>query len=320
MINVGILGGTGFTGGELLRILAYHPKAQVKWVYSRTNAGDAIQKIHEDLDHFEHLNFTNILDWEIDVLFMCLPHGATAAFLEQNNVPAKIKIIDLSNDFRLNNREGFIYGLPELNKDQIIRNNKIANPGCFATALQLAILPLASENMLHSDIHVTAITGSTGAGKELTPTSHFTWRTGNLSVYKVMKHQHIAEIVQSITQLQKSFNQKIVFVPMRGNFTRGILASIYTKCTWTQEQTLIIFKNFYKDQPFIHITDQPIDMKQIINTNNVKISVQIIDGYLHIVSTIDNLIKGASGQAIQNMNLVCGFPENLGLNLKSIAY
>lgn len=320
MINIGIVGGTGFTAGELLRILDQHNETNVSWVYSRSSKGQPLSSVHTDLEGIYDLNFTDSLDWNIDAIFLCLPHGATTGFLKENPCPSGIKIIDLSNDFRLGTEHGYVYGLPELNRSEIKKTNLLANPGCFATSIQLALLPLASLGVLDFEIHVTAVTGSTGAGKGLSATTHFTWRTGNMSVYKALRHQHLGEIHQSLNQLQAGFDQKIVFVPMRGNFTRGILASIYTKCSLSPSDALIAYQNFYEDHPFVTVTDQPIDMKQIVNTNRAKISVNVIDDYIHLVSTIDNLVKGASGQAIQNMNLMFGLDENKGLNMKSIAY
>lgn len=320
MINVGIAGGTGFTAGELVRILLDHPKVNISWVYSQSNAGKHLSSAHPDLEDETTLSFTSDLEWDIEVLFLCLPHGVAATFIQENPVPEKVKIIDLSNDFRIGRREGFVYGLPELNRHEIIQAHKIANPGCFATAIQLALLPLADVKALSDDIHITAITGSTGAGKGLSDTTHFTWRTGNLSVYKAFKHQHLSEINQSINQLQVDFNHKIHFVPMRGNFTRGILASVYTNTTLSQEEALGVYNKYYKKHPFVRVTADPIDMKQIVNTNKALMSVNVIDGVIHVVSAIDNLLKGASGQAVQNLNLINGYDEDLGLRLKSIAY
>ncbi len=320
MINVGIAGGTGFTAGELIRILLNHPKVNISWVYSRSNAGQHVSSAHPDLEDETDLEFTDTLSWEIDAVFLCLPHGAATTFLKENPVPEKVKIIDLSNDFRLGKAGGFVYGLPELNRHQIIQAKKIANPGCFATAIQLAILPLADIKALTDDIHITAITGSTGAGKGLSDTTHFTWRTGNLSVYKSFKHQHLDEINQSIKQLQVDYIHHVHFVPMRGNFTRGILASVYTKTNLTQEEALNVYTKYYKNHPFVRVTADPIDMKQVVNTNKALMSVNVLDEMVHIVSAIDNLLKGASGQAVQNLNLINGYDEDLGLNLKSIAY
>ena len=320
MINIGIVGGTGFTAGELLRLLAFHPHADVQWVYSRTNAGKHMSAIHADLEDDFDLHFTADLDWNIDLVFLCMPHGTVADFLSENTLPSEVKIVDLSNEFRLENQENYVYGLPELNRSSILQASKIANPGCFASCIQFGLLPLAKANELNAPIHITAITGSTGAGKSLSPTTHFTWRTGNLSVYKSFKHQHLAEIIRSLTILQSSFDQEINFVPMRGNFQRGILASIYLDTKLSQEEALNLYENYYESHPFVYVSDQPVDMKQVVNTNRAKMSVNVIDGKIHIVSTIDNLLKGASGQAVQNMNLMFGLEEKTGLNLKSIGY
>ena len=320
MINIGIVGGTGFTAGELLRLLAFHPHADVQWVYSRTNAGKHMSAIHADLEDDFDLHFTADLDWNIDLVFLCMPHGTVADFLSENTLPSEVKIVDLSNEFRLENQENYVYGLPELNRSSILQASKIANPGCFASCIQFALLTLANANELNAPIHITAITGSTGAGKSLSPTTHFTWRTGNLSVYKSFKHQHLAEIIRSLTILQSSFDQEINFVPMRGNFQRGILASIYLDTKLSQEEALNLYENYYESHPFVYVSDQPVDMKQVVNTNRAKMSVNVIDGKIHIVSTIDNLLKGASGQAVQNMNLMFGLEEKTGLNLKSIGY
>lgn len=320
MIKVGIIGGTGFTAGELLRLLCYHTEAEVSWVYSRSQGGTPLHSAHADLEGIYDFNFTDSLVWNVDLAFLCLPHGAVKTFMEEHNLPSALRIIDLSNEFRLGSEHGYIYGLPELNRDQLKQSNKVANPGCFATSIQLALLPLANKNLLNSEVHITSVTGSTGAGKGLSPTTHFTWRTGNLSVYKALKHQHLGEITQSVKQLQNTFQEDILFIPMRGNHTRGIISSVYTKCSLSQEKAFALYQDYYKDHPFVFVTDQAVDMKQIVNTNNARISVNIIDNYIHVVSTIDNLIKGASGQAVQNMNLMFGLAEDTGLKLKSIAY
>lgn len=320
MIKIGVVGGTGFTGGELLRILRNHPSADVQWVYSRGFVGKEISDVHKDLEGEFDLLFVDDCAWDIDLVFLCLPHETARNFVEKEEIPTKVKIIDLSRDYRLGALDGFVYGLPELNKTALKGASKIANPGCFATCIQLALLPLAEKNAIDADVQITGVTGSTGAGKALSATTHFTWRTSNLSVYKALRHQHISEISQSINQLQPSFNKRINFVPMRGNFTRGILASIYTDTTLTQDETVEIYSEFYKDHPFVQISSEAVDMKQVVNTNKVKISVNVIDGQIHLVSIIDNLIKGASGQAVQNMNLMFGLEEKAGLNLKSIAY
>lgn len=321
MIKAGIVGGTGFTGGELMRILAYHPEVEISWVYSRSQSGHDVASVHADLDGVVNQSFVDQCDWEIDVVFLCLPHETARSFVEQSAIPDSVKIVDLSRDYRLNpSKDGFVYGLPELNREIIVQSGKIANPGCFATAIQLTLLPLANKDVLQNDVHITGVTGSTGAGKGLSGTTHFTWRNNNISVYKALRHQHISEIKQSVLQLQSDFNRRLNFVPMRGNFTRGILASVYTETKWSQAQAKEEFQSFYADHPFVRMSDSAVDMKQVVGTNMVRISVEIIDGLIHIVSVMDNLIKGASGQAVQNMNLIFGLPETTGLHLKSIAY
>lgn len=320
MINVGIVGGTGYTAGELMRLLVFHPEVNINWVYSRTNAGKKITDIHPDVVELASLEFVDNLDWKIDLVFLCMPHGTVRSFLEENPGCQNVKTIDLSNEFRLGNSEGYVYGLPELNRKFITGASRIANPGCFATCIQLALLPMADQELLDQSIHVTAITGSTGAGKSLSPTTHFSWRTSNLSVYKAFTHQHLPEVKRSLCQLQNNFDSEINFVPMRGNFTRGIIASIYFNTELSQEEAFDIYQKFYSDHPFISISDIGIDMKLVVNTNRALISVNVIDNKLHLVSSIDNLLKGASGQAVQNMNLMFGYPEMEGLKLKSIAY
>jgi N-acetyl-gamma-glutamyl-phosphate reductase len=320
MIKVGVVGGTGFTGGELIRILAFHPEVEMSWVYSRGHAGKSIASVHSDLDDLDEMNYVGQCSWEVDLVFLCLPHETAKNFVDNEGIPDQVRIIDLSRDYRIGAPEGFLYGLPELQRSVLENAKRIANPGCFATCIQLALLPLADKKVLNSDVQITGVTGSTGAGKGLSATTHFTWRTSNVSVYKALKHQHISEIRQSVLQLQPSFDHRINFVPMRGNFTRGILASVYMDTSWDQETAFGAFSSFYEGHPFVSVSETAIDMKQIVNTNKVKISVNVIDGQLHIVSVIDNLIKGASGQAVQNMNLMFGFDERTGLNLKSIGY
>lgn len=320
-LKIGILGAAGYTGGELLRLLVFHPNVEEIYAQSRSQAGKPIASIHKDLSFLvDKLFVENIAD-KIDVIFLCLPHGESNKYLNNNNLDANIKIIDLSNDFRLSqNNNGFVYGLPELNKQYITQSNKIANPGCFATAIQLSLLPLANNNWIENDIHISAITGSTGAGNSLTPTSHFTWRNNNISTYKVFQHQHLDEIKQSVCQLQTNFDKSIYFVPYRGNFPRGIIASMYTKTDKSEEEIFEAFQNYYASHPFVIITKQEIDLKQVINTNFNYLNIKKIGDSIFIESVIDNLIKGASGQAVQNMNLIFGFDETLGLKLKPVAY
>ena len=322
MLQVGIIGGAGYTAGELIRLLINHPKTNLDFVYSTSNAGNKISSIHQDLVGSIEMNFTDSINSDVDVLFLCLGHGNSTAFLENNTFSSKTKIIDLSNDFRLIKDEvfdgkTFVYGLPELQKDKIQSANYIANPGCFATALQLAILPLADEGLLNDDVHINATTGATGAGTSLSKTTHFTWRDNNFSYYKPFTHQHLGEIHQTVNQLQEDFNSEINFMPNRGNFSRGIFATIYTKFEGSLEDAKSIFKEFYKDASFTFVSDDDLHLKQVVNTNKCLIHLHKHDNKLLITSIIDNLLKGASGQAIQNMNLMYDFEETEGLNLKA---
>lgn len=325
MIAVGIAGGAGYTGGELLRIIINHPDVDIKYVYSTSQAGNPIYNTHKDLLGETDLIFTSELS-EVDVLFLCLPHGTSRTFLEDNTISESTKIIDLSTDFRHSieefesDKSGFIYGLPEFQKEIIKGATKIANPGCFATCIQFALLPLAADGIIEDAIHVSAVTGSTGAGRNPTDTSHFSWRNGNISVYKQFTHQHLKEIKATLKHLQPSFNQAVNFVPFRGNFTRGILASVYTKFQGSLEDAINLFKDFYADQPFVHIVEKGLDLKQVVNTNKCVLQVELHDGNIYIQSAIDNLLKGASGQAVQNMNLLFGLDEKTGLRLKTVAF
>lgn len=321
MIKAGIIGAAGYTGGELTRILLHHPKVEIDYCYSRSQAGKKISDIHTDLLGDTDLVFTDEFHQEIDVLFLCLPHGETKPFLENHPLSPTTKIIDLSNDFRLKRDAGdYIYGLPELNKNSIKQAAKVANPGCFATAIQLALLPLASRNLLQNDIHISAITGSTGAGVSLSDTSHFTWRNSNISVYKAFTHQHLGEINESLAQLQDTFSQTINFIPYRGDFTRGIIATVYVDSDKSMEEARTIYQQFYHSEPFVFISEKTIDLKQVINTNKCMLYLEKQGTKLMIISIIDNLVKGASGQAVQNMNLMFDLEETAGLKLKSSAY
>src|SRR5476651_1776705 len=324
-IRAGIIGGAGYTGGEMLRILVNHPNVDTAFVNSSSNAGNFVYDVHTDLFGDTDLKFTGELSTDIDVLFLCVGHGDAKKFLEANAIPDAVKIIDLSQDFRLAESsklkaKSFIYGLPELNRDAIKSAQNIANPGCFATCLQLGLLPLAAKGLLNNEVHISATTGSTGAGQSLSATSHFTWRNDNLSVYKVFNHQHLNEIGQSLKQLQPVFNQELSFVPYRGDFTRGILASIYTESTLTEDDALKLYEDYYAGHPFTHVTNRSIDLKQVVNTNKVFLQVKKIDNKLFIVSILDNLLKGASGQAVQNMNLMFGLDECAGLRLKATGF
>ncbi|WEA01379.1 N-acetyl-gamma-glutamyl-phosphate reductase [Mucilaginibacter sp. SJ] len=324
-IRAGIVGGAGYTGGEMLRILINHPNVEIAFVHSNSNAGNYVYQVHTDLFGDTDLKFVAELSTDIDVLFLCVGHGDAKKFLEANVIPDSVKIIDLSQDFRLNqnstlNGKSFVYGLPELNREAIKTASNIANPGCFATCLQLGLLPLASKGFLNNEVHVTATTGSTGAGQSLSPTSHFTWRNDNLSVYKAFSHQHLNEIGQSLRQLQAGFDKAINFVPYRGDFTRGIIASIYTESDLSEEEALALYQSYYDGHPFTHVTNRNIDLKQIVNTNKCFIQVKKHDNKIFIISIMDNLLKGASGQAVQNMNLLFGLDERAGLRLKGIAF
>lgn len=319
-IKVGIIGGAGYTGGELLRILIYHPFAEVVFVNSQSQAGKPVYSTHTDLLGDTSLMFTDLLPFkEVDVIFLCSGHGQSAKFLTDNDVPSSVKIIDLSTDFR-DESNGFVYGLPELNRERIKLASKIANPGCFATSIQLTLLPLAAQGLLSSEIHVSAITGSTGAGQALSGSTHFSWRSSNMSIYKAFNHQHLAEIGQSLRQLQSGFEKDINFIPYRGNFTRGIMANVYLDYGGSLEEAIEIFGKYYTEHPFCTISKVPIDLKQVVNTNKCIIELQKHGNKLLVTSIIDNLVKGASGQAVQNMNIAFGLPEKSGLNLKSVGF
>ena len=322
-INAGIVGGAGYTGGELIRLLIHHPYVAVSFIHSRSNAGNQVASVHQDLLGETDLEFTDQLSDDIDVLFLCVGHGEAKKFLEQNTIAEKIKVIDLSQDFRLHpksmigNRQ-FTYGLPELNREAIKNATNIANPGCFATAIQLGLLPLAQEQLL-DEVYTTGITGSTGAGQGLSPTSHFSWRANNIQAYKTLSHQHLKEINQSLHQLGAP-SIELNFVPWRGDFTRGIFISSMLTCEWSSEQLNTLYKDFYKDAPFTLVSDKEIFLKQVVNTNKCVVHLEKIGTKLVVHSIIDNLLKGASGQAVQNMNLAFGLDEKAGLNLKSIAF
>lgn len=316
--QVGIVGGGGYTAGELIRILLYHPNVELAWVHSKSQAGKPLSSVHQDLLGDTNLGFTDRLDWSgIDVVFLCSGHGASRAFLESESVPADTKIVDLSHDYRMaDSKHDFIYGLPELYGRQITEANRVANPGCFATAIQLGLLPLAQAGLLRDDVHIHAITGSTGAGQEPTASSHFSWRNNNVSVYKPFTHQHLPEIKQSLLGLQPDFPGILQFIPVRGNFTRGIFASLYTKIDESLPEVKNIYQHFYEAAPFVHLTTENPHLKQVVNTNKCVLYLQQHEGTLLIISLIDNLLKGASGQAVQNMNLMMGWDEKQGLQLK----
>lgn len=322
MIKAGIIGGAGYTAGELIRILLNHPQVELVFVNSTSNAGNKLTDVHGGLLGETEMRFTDQLPYDkIDVLFFCTAHGDTKKFLDANDIPDHLKIIDLSTDYR-HKAEGnkFVYGLPELNKEDIKQSFYVANPGCFATAIQLGLLPLAKAKKLTSEIHVNAITGSTGAGVKPSATSHFSWRENNISVYKAFEHQHLTEIKQSLNQLQANFGEDINFIPVRGNFTRGIFVSTYLNYEGTIEDAEKLYKDYYKDSPFTVISDKNIDLKQVVNTNKCVLHLEKHGNKLLILSCIDNLVKGASGQAVHNMNLIFGLEETVGLNLKASAF
>ena len=323
MIKAAIAGGTGYTGGELLRILLRHPEVEVVAATTTSSEGVPISDIHRDLIGETDLEFGTELN-EPDVIFLCLGHGLSREFIETHEISGSCRIIDLGNDFRLDgNYAGrkFVYGLCESAKDDIRNAHDIANPGCFATAIQLALLPLAGNGLIRDEIHVTAITGSTGAGKKLAETSHFSYRESNISIYKLFTHQHLAEIRQNIGRISGQ-EPTVNFVPMRGDFTRGIFASVYTRAVKgiTEEQYVSVFEDWYRDSPFVFHSGKGISLKEVINTNKGLVHVELHDGYVHISSVIDNLVKGASGQAVQNMNLMFGLDETAGLRLKPSAF
>ena len=323
-IRAGIVGGAGYTGGELIRLLIHHPGVSVSFIHSRSHAGKTVRSIHQDLIGETDLKFTGEINNDIDVLFLCVGHDEAKKFLEENKVEKKIKIIDLSQDFRLAQNSkyetrNFIYGLPELNKEKIRSANNIANPGCFATGIQLGLLPLAKAGLLE-DIYTTGITGSTGAGQALTTTSHFSWRANNIQAYKTLTHQHLGEIGESLKQLQRKGNIDLSFIPWRGDFARGIFISSQITCTWKIEKLIGLYEDFYADHPFTFLSQDVIFLKQVVNTNKGVIQLEKVGSKLVIHSVIDNLLKGASGQAVQNMNLMFGIDECAGLNLKATAF
>lgn len=320
-INIGIIGGAGYTGGELLRILLNHPQVNITFVNSKSQAGKPVYSTHSDLVGDTDLLFTDQMPFdEVQAIFLCSGHNESKKFLVENTIPESLKIIDLSTDFR-DQSNGFVYGLPELQRDLIKTATKIANPGCFATSIELALLPLANAGLLNEDVHVSAVTGSTGAGQSLSATTHFSWRNNNISIYKAFTHQHLKEINQSIKTLQPAFGKSVNFIPYRGNFSRGIMANVYTKFAGTIEEAKELYKNYYASHPFTHLSEaSEIDLKQVVNTNKCIIHLEKHDDNLLITSIIDNLTKGASGQAVQNLNLVFGLEETTGLKLKSVGF
>jgi N-acetyl-gamma-glutamyl-phosphate reductase len=319
-IKAGIVGGAGYTGGELIRLLLNHPNVEIAFVHSKSKAGNKLHKVHTDLLGETDLTFTSELS-SADVLFLCVGRGEAKEFLKNNPISNSTKLIDLSQDHRIRSPEHtYVYGLPELNRDKIASSTQIANPGCFATAIQLSLLPLAKKKLLKNDIHISATTGSTGAGQSLSANSHFSWRNNNLSTYKAFEHQHLDEISESFVQLQGSLEVDINFIPYRGPFTRGILSSAYIQCDLEEDEILKFYEEYYKEHPFVWISSASIDLKQVVNTNKCLLHLQKQKDKLLITSVIDNLLKGASGQAVQNMNLMFGIEETAGLKLKAIGF
>lgn len=336
-IRVGIVGSAGYTGGELLRILIFHPQVDIVFANSVSNAGRKVYEVHNDLFGDTELEFSTAFHSEIDVLFLCVGHGDARKFLDANPIDQSVKIIDLSQDYRLKanadyQNDKFIYGLPELNRKKINRAQYVANPGCFATTIQLGLLPLAAEGLLLDSIHINATTGTTGAGQKPSPTTHFSWRSNNLSAYKSFEHQHLQEISESLNQLQPGFlpqadlplleraAQKLHFLPQRGAFPRGIFATMYVESSLTKQQAVTLYKEFYAEHPFTWVSDRNVDLKQVVNTNKSIMSLEKHGEHLLIINATDNLLKGASGQAVQNMNLLFGIEERTGLNLKSVGF
>ena len=322
MIRIGIIGGAGYTAGELCRLLLNHPEAEIVFINSESNAGNLITDVHEGLYGETDMRFTDELPFEdVDVVYFCFGHGKSTQFLGDHYIPADVRIIDLAQDFRLA-AEGndYVYGLPELNRTAILGAQHVANPGCFATCIQLGLLPLADAGLLQGDVSVNAITGSTGAGVKPSSTTHFSWRSGNMSIYKAFQHQHVPEIVQSLQQLQPSFEGAIDFIPYRGDFPRGIFATEVITCDAPEEEIADLYRDFYSDAPFTHYVDRDVDLKQVVNTNKCLIHAERHGNKLLVTSVIDNLLKGASGQAVQNMNLMFELEEDAGLRLKPLAF
>ena len=320
-VRVGVLGAAGYTGGELIRLLLNHPEAEIVFANSESNAGNLVSDVHEGLVGDTDLRFTDEMPFEkVDVVFFCFGHGKSEAFLKEHTIPTHVKIIDLAQDFRIAGDHDYVYGLPEINKEAIIKAQHVANPGCFATAIQVALLPAAHLNILKEDVAVNAITGSTGAGQKPGATTHFSWRNNNLSIYKAFTHQHLAEICQSLKQVQGYLDASIDFIPYRGDFARGIFCTAVIKTKAPAEDIVEAYRDFYADAAFTHYSEKAIDLKQVVNTNKALVHVDCFEGKILVTSAIDNLLKGAVGQAVQNMNLMFGIDETAGLRLKASAF
>ena len=321
MVNIGILGAAGYTGGELIRLLLNHPQAKIVFAHSESNAGNLVSDVHEGLVGDCELRFSlNCPFDQVDVIFFCFGHGKSEQFLKEHEIPARVKIIDLAQDFRIGGKHDFVYGLPETHREAIRGCQHLANPGCFATCIQLAMLPALKAGIINGDIHVNGITGSTGAGQKPGATTHFSWRNDNISVYKTFTHQHLLEINQTVQELCPGYGGRVLFIPQRGCFTRGIFVTAYAKCDLPLEEVQRIYADYYKDAAFTHFVTKSPDMKQVVNTNKALVYVEKYEDQLLMISCIDNLLKGAVGQAVQNMNLMFGLDEKAGLQLKASAF
>lgn len=321
MIRIGILGAAGYTGGELIRVLLGHPEVEIVFANSESNAGNLVSDVHEGLIGDTQLRFTDEMPFErVDVVFFCFGHGKSAAFLAEHAIPPRVKIIDLAQDFRIRGSHDYVYGLPETHRDIIRTAQHVANPGCFATCIQLALLPALQAGLISGDIHVNGITGSTGAGQKPSATTHFSWRNDNISVYKTFTHQHLLEINQTVQELRHGYDGRVLFIPQRGCFARGIFVTAYARCTAPLEEVQQIYADYYQDAAFTHFVTKSPDMKQVVDTNKAVVYVERYEDQLLMISCIDNLLKGAVGQAVQNMNLMFGLDERMGLSLKASAF
>ncbi len=321
MIKVGILGAAGYTGGELIRVLLGHPEAEIVFANSESNAGNSVAEVHEGLLGETDLLFTSDMPFDqVDVVFFCFGHGKSEQFLREHEIPSSVKIIDLAQDFRIRGEHDYVYGLPETHREAIRGCRHLANPGCFATAIQLAMLPALKQGLIRGDIHVNGITGSTGAGQKPGATTHFSWRNDNISVYKTFTHQHLLEINQTVQELRPGYDGRVLFIPQRGCFTRGIFVTAYAQCNCSIEEAKKVYADYYKDAAFTHFVSSSPDMKQVVNTNKALVYVEKYEDQLLMISCIDNLLKGAVGQAVQNMNLMFGLDEREGLRLKASAF
>ena len=321
MIRIGILGAAGYTGGELIRVLLGHPEVEIVFANSESNAGNLVSDVHEGLIGDTQLRFTDEMPFErVDVVFFCFGHGKSAAFLAEHAIPPHVKIIDLAQDFRIRGSHDYVYGLPETHRDIIRTAQHVANPGCFATCIQLALLPALQAGLISGDIHVNGITGSTGAGQKPSATTHFSWRNDNISVYKTFTHQHLLEINQTVQELRHGYDGRVLFIPQRGCFARGIFVTAYARCTAPLEEVQQIYADYYQDAAFTHFVTKSPDMKQVVGTNKAVVYVERYEDQLLMISCIDNLLKGAVGQAVHNMNLMFGLDERMGLSLKASAF